>query len=66
MNSQFFVPVTDDIIYNHPETIQGPLVPYEAGMACHEWLSIEINPDESIPLSNISDKKPSLRLAYSA
>lgn len=66
MNTQIFVPVTDDIIYNHPEKIEGPLIPYEAGMECHEWLSIEINPDESIPLPDVSDKKLSLRLAYSA
>ena len=66
MNQQYFVPVTDDIIYNHPEQIEGPLVPYEAGMECHDWLEIEINPDESIPLPNVSDKKPSLRLAYSS
>lgn len=74
MNQQYFVPVSDDIIYNHPEQIEGPLVPYVAGMECHEWLSIEINPDEhkesasvanqSAKLSNALSKK--LHLAYSA
>lgn len=66
MNHQYFVPVTDDLIYNHPEQIEGPLVPYEAGMECHDWLSIEINPDESIALPKVSSKTPSLRLAYAA
>lgn len=47
MNPQVFIPVTDELIYNHPEDIEGPLVPYFAGMECHNWLSIEINPDES-------------------
>ena len=70
MNKQNFVPVNDDIIYNHPEQIEGPLVPYLAGMECHEWLSIEINPDESKDLDFI-DRAPrpaatKLRLVYSA
>lgn len=72
MNNQVFVPVTDDIIYNHPECIQGPLVPYAAGMECHEWLSIEINPDEpetetTEPTSiGFGKGKKNLRLAYSS
>jgi len=48
MNQQVFIPVTDELIYNHPEDIKGPLVPYFAGMECQNWLSIEINPEESI------------------
>jgi len=72
MTSQVFVPVTDDIIFNHPEQIEGPLVPYFAGMECHHWLSIEINPEDDIEIEN---KKPQsskrtvaqsgLRLAHS-
>jgi len=69
MNQQYFVPVTDDLIYNHPEKIEGPLVPYTAGMECHEWLSIEINPDEedTIPVSSVASRaNKNIRLAYSA
>jgi len=72
MNQQYFVPVSDDIIYNHPEQIEGPLVPYVAGMECHEWLSIEINPDESKDMTKVAVASQSsrlaskLRLAYSA
>lgn len=69
MNHQVFVPVTDELIYNHPEQIEGPLVPYSAGMECQDWLSIEINPDESSssvePATSMS-KSPNLRLAYSS
>lgn len=65
MNQQYFVPVNDDLIYNHPEQIEGPLVPYIAGMECHEWLSIEINPDEERP-QETKKKSPNLTLAYSA
>jgi len=65
-DGQVFVPITDDIIYDHPEQIKGPLVPYYAGMECQNWLSIELNPDESIePLkSGVSRAvpKPSLEL----
>lgn len=70
MNQQVFVPVTDEIIYNHPEQIEGPLVPYYAGMECQNWLSIEINPDEesasSLDIAARVKSKPSLKLAYSA
>lgn len=72
MNSQVFVPVTDELIYNHPEQIEGPLIPYAAGMECHEWLTIEINPEESEPSPKVSREKRSfranskLRLAYSS
>jgi len=73
MNQQYFVPVSDDIIYNHPERIEGPLVPYVAGMECHEWLSIEINPDESKDVTSAAEiasqssrLTSKLHLAYSA
>lgn len=71
MSSQVFVPITDDIIYNHPEQIEGPLVPYSAGLECHNWLTIELNPDQSEayrePVNRSGrESRPSLRLAYSA
>jgi len=81
MNNQVFVPVTDDMVYNHPELIEGPLVPYYVGMECQNWLSIEINPEDEVPLISNSGsklgskfeantrgatKRPKLRLAYSA
>ena len=71
MNQQIFVPVTDDMIYNHPERIEGPLIPYYVGMECENWLSIEINPDESKQGKNspsLRDAKgsSSMRLAYSS
>ncbi len=65
MNQQYFVPVSDDLIYNHPEQIEGPLVPYVAGMECHEWLSIELNPEEEFPVER-KKASPNLTLAYSA
>ena len=52
MNNQVFVPVTDELIYNHPEQIEGPLIPYSAGMECSQWLAIELNPEDDKPLSD--------------
>lgn len=68
LNHQVFIPVTDDLIYNHPERIEGPLVPYYAGMECQNWLSIEINPDDDNATVRVSNKRksPRLRLAYSS
>ena len=57
MNQQVFVPVTDDMIYNHPERISGPLIPYEAGMECHEWLSVELNPEDDSEIEKIAKKR---------
>ena len=80
MTNQVFVPVNDELIYNHPEQIEGPLVPYLAGMECSEWLSIEINPEEAkTEIAVVQGKvmrktvakvpaksKSKLRLAYSS
>ena len=60
MNNQVFVPVTDELIYNHPEQIEGPLIPYSAGMECSQWLSIEINPEGEESLSDLNDAKENL------
>ncbi len=57
INDQVFVPVTDEMIYNHPEQIEGPLVPYEAGMECHEWMSIELNPEDDSEIERIVRKR---------
>lgn len=51
MSRYVFVPLTDEILYDHPELITGPIRPYEPGEPCHHWLSVEINPpDNVVPL----------------
>ena len=50
-DNQVFVPVSDELIFDSPELIEGPLVPYSSGMACHGWLSIELNPADEAPLN---------------
>lgn len=32
MDQVVFVPLSDDILFDHPELINGPLVPYTPGM----------------------------------
>ncbi len=46
MSRYVFVPLTDEILYEHPEMINGPIVPYRADRACYRWLSVELNPTE--------------------
>jgi len=36
-------------MFDHPELISGPVVPYVAGTPCYHWLSVELNPEESTP-----------------
>ncbi|HAY44734.1 MAG TPA: hypothetical protein DCY55_00410 [Gammaproteobacteria bacterium] len=70
MTHQLFVALTDDILYEHPENIDGPLVPYQSGMDCHHWLTIELNPAAEAPvqrrkylgraITNLSTKNQSL------
>jgi hypothetical protein len=70
MTHQLFVALTDDILYEHPENIDGPLVPYQSGMECYHWLTIELNPTTepsvrrkkyiSRAITNLSTRKLSL------
>ena len=46
MGKQIFIPLTDDILYDHPELIRGPVLPYTTEKPCYHWLSVEINPPE--------------------
>ena len=38
MGNMVFVPLTDEILYEHPELIQNRLVPYSVGVSCYHWL----------------------------
>ncbi len=47
-NNLVFVPITDELLYEHPERISGPLLPYHVDRRCHHWLAVELNPDDDI------------------
>jgi len=49
MTQRVFIPLTDELLYDYPELITGPVVPYVAGTPCYHWLSVELNPDGSTP-----------------
>jgi len=38
MTINVFVPLTDEILYEHPELARQGLVPYRTGMPCFHWL----------------------------
>ncbi len=39
-----FIPVTDEMLYEHPELITAPLRPYRVNEPCFHWLAVEIEP----------------------
>jgi len=49
MTQRVFIPLTDEMLYDYPELIPGPVVPYVAGTPCYHWLSVELNPEDSTP-----------------
>ena len=49
MSRYVFVPLTDELLYEHPDLISGPIRPYIPGEPCHHWLSVEINPQDDVP-----------------
>ena len=58
MSGKVFVPLTDEILYEHPELISGGLVPYVPGRACYHWLSVEINPrDDAVAVTGRRDRR---------
>ena len=64
MGKAVFVPLTDEILYEHPELINGPVVPYSAGQPCHHWLSVELNPTDEVPpkvVNTARERAPSRR-----
>ncbi len=61
MSRYVFVPLTDEILYDRPELINGPIVPYIPGAPCHRWLSVELNPQDEPPAPKLA-RRPLLRL----
>jgi hypothetical protein len=38
MRTNVFVPLTDEILYEHPELLAKGIVPYRTGLPCLHWL----------------------------
>ena len=56
-----FIPVTDEMLYEHPELITAPLRPYRVNEPSFHWLAVEIEPAEPHEL----EQQPSLEERYS-
>lgn len=39
-----FIPLTDEMLYEHPERITAPLQPFTHAHPCFHWAKVEINP----------------------
>jgi hypothetical protein len=64
MGKAVFIPLTDEILYDHPEMINGPVLPYKAGEPCYHWLSVELNPVDDVPPKTVrasQDRMPAYR-----
>jgi len=47
MSPKVFIPVTDEILYEHPELITSPLRPYLADTPCFHWMATIDRADQS-------------------
>jgi len=65
MSRYVFVPLSDELLYDHPERITGPIVPYHPDAPCYHWLSVEINPEDDIPpKTRPATTRPSAAVRY--
>ncbi len=49
MSQKVFIPVTDEILYEHPELITSPLCPYQADNPCFHWMAtIELTDETGV------------------
>jgi len=47
MNHKVFIPVTDEMLYEHPELITAPLRPYQVDNPCFHWMATIESPEDS-------------------
>lgn len=40
MSIKLFIPVTDEMLYEHPEQITAPLCPYQVDNATLHWMAV--------------------------
>ncbi len=47
MKHKVFIPVTDDLLYDHPELITAPLRPYQIDNPCFHWMATIESPEDA-------------------
>lgn len=57
MSSKVFIPVTDEMLYEHPEWITAPLCPYQVDNPSLHWMAVIDS------LSGSPDSKQQTRLS---
>ena len=61
MSTKVFVPLTDEILYQHPELYKNGLVPYRTGLPCFHWLK-----DAEVEIEYANGRKKSIGLVDTA
>lgn len=61
MGQKVFIPLTDELIFDRPELINGPVRPYNENFACYHWLDIRINPDDDAHIAESCNAKETTR-----
>lgn len=62
MSAKVFVPITDEILYDHPELITAPLRPFTVDQPCFRWLTdIEIIKDHNQTPARVPQAHPARR-----
>lgn len=41
-----FVPLTDELLYEHPDLIPDRLIPFSLDYPCHHWMEAEVPKEE--------------------
>ena len=52
-SKKVFVPLTDELLYEHPERISGPLIPFSPDLPCHHWLEVEVMSEQEYALRRV-------------
>ena len=39
MGQKVFIPITDEMLYDHPELITAPLKPFNIDNPCYHWMA---------------------------
>ena len=61
MSTKVFVPLTDEILYQHPELYKNGLVPYRTGLPCFHWLK-----DAEVEIEYANGRKEAIGLVDTA
>ncbi len=47
MSHKLFIPITDEVLYDYPELITSPLLPYHVDNPCFHWMATIESTDDT-------------------